>query len=87
MHLQFCSERLVAVVVLFVCLGLLFLFRVSYVERGLCLFRAGFGYCSFFLVVQASVRVPNLPLVVSLWSAASLRSVKGRVVVVDLVSG
>jgi len=87
MHLQFCIERLVVVVVLFVCLGLLFLFRVSYVERGLCLFRVGFGYCSFFLVVQASMRVPNLPLVIGLWSTASLRSVKGRAVVVDPVSG
>jgi hypothetical protein len=87
MHLQFCREGLVVVVVLFVCLGLLFLFRVSFVERGLCLFRPSFVYCSFFLVAQAYVRFPNLPLVVDLWSAASLRSTKGRVVVVDPVSG
>jgi len=64
MHIQFCCEGLVVVVVLFICLGLLFLVRVSFVERGLCLFRVGFGYCSFFLVVQASVRFPNLPFVI-----------------------
>jgi len=34
MHLQFCCEGLVVVVVLFICLGLLFLVRVSFVERG-----------------------------------------------------
>ena len=48
--------------------------------------RAGCGYCSFFLVVQASVRFPNLPLVVSFWSATSFRSAKGRAVVVDPIS-
>ncbi|RHN80972.1 hypothetical protein MtrunA17_Chr1g0194011 [Medicago truncatula] len=68
-------------------LGLLFLFRVSFVEWGSCLFRASFGYCSFFMVVQASVRFPNLPFVVGLWSVAFLRSAKGRAVVVDPVSG
>lgn len=50
-------------------------------------FRAGFGYCSFFLVVQAFVRFPNLPLVVGFWSAVSFRSAKGCAVVVDPVSG
>ena len=57
-------------------------------DWGLCLFRASFGYCSFLLAVQASVRFPNLSLVVDLWSAASLRSAKGRAAaMVDLVSG
>lgn len=51
-----------------------------------CYLRASFGYCTFFLVVQASMRFPNLPLVVGLWSATSFRSVKGRIVVVDPVS-
>jgi len=46
-----------------------------------------FGYCSFFLVVQTSVRFPNLSLVVDFWSAASFRYAKGCLVVVDLVSG
>jgi len=49
--------------------------------------RAGSGFCSFFLVVQASVRFSNLLLVVGLWSMASVRSTKGRAVVVDPVSG
>lgn len=41
----------------------------------------------FFLDVEASVRSPNVPLIADLWSAASFRSVKGRAVVVDPVSG
>jgi len=44
------------------------------------------GNCSFFLVVQASVRFPNLPLV-GFWSVASFSSEKGRAVVVDPVFG
>ncbi|KEH20357.1 transmembrane protein, putative [Medicago truncatula] len=39
------------------------------------------------MVVQASVRFPNLPHVVGFWSAAFLRSAKGRAVVVDSVFG
>lgn len=48
---------------------------------------AGSGSCSFFLVVQASARFPNLPLVVGLWPTTSLRSAKGRAVVVVPVHG
>ena len=45
------------------------------------------GSCSFFLVVQASARFPNLPLIVGLSSATSFRYVKGRAVVVGPLSG
>ena len=38
-------------------------------------------------VVQASVCIPNLPLVVDFWSATFSRSAKGRVVEMDPVSG
>jgi len=52
--------------------------------RGAC---AGFWFCSFFQVVQASVRFINLPLVVGVELAMFSRSVKGRAVVVDPIPG
>jgi len=80
MHLQFCCEGFVAVGGLFVLFGSFFV-SCFLRGKGLVPFRAGFWFCSFCLVVQASVRFPNLPLVVGLWSAVSLRYAKGRVVV------
>jgi len=47
--------------------------------------RAGFGYCSFLLVVQASVRFPNFPIVIGFWATTVFRSTKTRAVVVDPV--
>jgi len=87
MHLQFCCEGLVVVVVLFVCLGLLFLFPCFFRGEGLVSFPRWFWLLFFLSGRPSFVRFPNLPLVVGLWSATSLRSAKGRAVVVYPVFG
>jgi len=57
--------------------------RVSFVERGLCLFHVEFGYCSAFWSSKLLCAFPTS----SSSSVASLRHAKGRAVVVDPVSG